>query len=183
MSKDETKKKIKETIEGKGSASLAELKKLGNRQTINYNLRQLCREKVIRPSLNIREDNGFVCPRDDEIFFTFANNYEYPQDVTNLVDEMCVKETNLASQKLKEFLALCLCQGIHDYVARKLAFALMSGLVPNLKEKISFELTFNKGLVAEENILVLLREQGLIPPLSDEFPAYTAKDFDDGKED
>lgn len=142
MSKDETKNKIKDTIELEGSANYAKLRKLGTRQTVNYNLRQLCRERVIQPYLNIGEEDGFVCPRDDEIFFTFANKYEYPQDVKKLIDVMCDKDSNIVTQNLKTFIDLCEKKEIPKVDATKLAYNLMAGITPSHKDRVAYLLAY-----------------------------------------
>lgn len=162
--------KILEYIKQNGSVSLAELEKLGiKRQTLRYNLRKMCREKLIRPFIKMKPNVGFVFPEDDEIYFTYTNSYEYPQDVLKLINEMCGNDIPLASQAHNEFISLCVEKGGKEEFekflkeckdknmiptapnfgvepakiesVRRLAIQLMSNLVPGLKEKIAFALT------------------------------------------
>lgn len=156
--------KILEYIKQNDSVSLAEFERLRiKRQTLRYNLRKMCREKLIRPFIKMKPEVGFVFPEDDEIYFTYTNRYEYPQDVLKLITDMCGNDIPLASQAHNEFIRLCMEKGSkeefekipprqpnsHSLVlepakiesVRRLAIQLMSNLVPGLKEKIAFALT------------------------------------------
>jgi hypothetical protein len=164
--------KIIHYIENKGSANLVELKKLGIRQTVQYNIRNLCKDYIIRAHI---EGTGL---KDDEIFFTIVNRYEHPQYVKRLIDQMCYDNTTLAAQSFKDFIHFCETknvlpndakilldqmhydnsnlanQGFNEFVhlcetknvlpndAKKLAHALMADIIPGLKEKVAFELSY-----------------------------------------
>ncbi len=130
----------------------------------------MCKDKLIRPFIKMKPNAGFVLLEDDEIYFTYINGFEYPQDVIQLIDQMCCEDVNTASQAFEVFVDLYKeCDKIeHGYMsftedgsvlgadseegkisieegkiktAKKVAYALMSGMIPCLKEKIAFELT------------------------------------------
>lgn len=183
--------KILEYIKQKSSVSLAELEKLDiKRQTLRYNLRKMCRDKLIRPFIKMKLGVGFVLPEDDEIYFTYTNGFEYPQEVKQLIDQMCSEDVNTASQAFEVFVDLYKERDKikHGYMritedgsvfgadsdegknsieeekiktAKKVAYALMSGMIPRLKEKIAFELTTainDEGIPAlEEEIIYGLK--------------------------
>lgn len=109
--------------------------------TIKRNLRNLCINGKLGLYIKMSAEKGFVLPKADELFFTMINGYKYPQDVKKLIDAMCQSNTALAMQALEEFTKLCDERNVVD--GKKLGFALMSGIIPNLKEKVTFELTVN----------------------------------------
>ena len=199
--KQSYKLKILDYISQKGKANLEELDNIGIlRQTLRDNLRRMCNEGTISPYLQVKQQSGKSCfefPKDDEVFFTIVNKYEFPQDVKNLIDEMSVDDINIAMQKMKNFISLCETRSVPGDMSKKLALLLMSDLKPGLKERISFELAYNKdrvkregkgGLMSPAHIRIedILIELGLEPPIfieSDpEFPPVSVKDLDDGED-
>ncbi len=184
-------------IQQKVEASLADLRKKfkEDRRAIHYNLPILYEEGKIRCFI---KGNGL---KDDDIIYTVVDKRTLPQYITKLIKEMCGDDYSLSELKKNEFIELCVFQGVHKDVARILAHALMAG-VPGLKEKVPYELTYNEVLESDykkqdqelkedirDNIKFfvgmkihdLLRDAGLVLKDSDEFPSYTAKDFDDGE--
>ncbi len=104
----EYKKIIIEYLKEKGKANLAELKKLNNQhQPVLYNIRRLMNEKIIRPYLEINPDTvKSIGIMDNEIFFTIVDQYQYPQEVRKLVDEMCGDNSDITSQAFQQFIKL-----------------------------------------------------------------------------
>lgn len=117
---------------------------------------------------------------DEEICFTFANRYEHPQDVLNLIDEMCGDDLELRGQAKSKFIDLFVERVETTELARKrlekkhfieeyhteegfeevwekylkgskgqsakqdaemLSIFLMTGLNPDFRKKVAFQLT------------------------------------------
>jgi hypothetical protein len=189
--------KILEYIREKGKANLEELDSIGiRRQTLRYNLRKMWNEKTISPYLRVKPQSSKACfeiPKDEEVFFTIVNKYDFPQDVKNLIDEMSVGDIKIAMQKMENFISLCETRSIPGNMSKKLAHLLMSDIKPGFKERISFELAYNRGRAKREGLMSLahvhiediLVEFGYERPIvtDPEFLPKTLEDFDDGKED
>jgi len=128
-------------IQKKDPITYDELLNLGiKRQQVIWNLRTLLDEGRIQ-SFNKpnpkqkKKDMGF---KDDEIFFTIANNFESPQGIKKTIEKMCMDDTNLSSKAFLDFIKLCESKHFPSSDAKKLAHALMAGVIS--KEMVSFEL-------------------------------------------
>ncbi len=126
--------KILSIIKDKGQVSLAELRKNTTRQAVHYHIPELCKEKLIRPYI---KGSGL---KDEEIFYTFIQRYERPQDILGLMEEMCDKDTSVAAQACNEFIELCAKKGVDKDSAKTLAYSVMSG-AKGFKERLAFHLS------------------------------------------
>ena len=99
--------KIKEYIRQKGPSNLSELGKIGiSRQTLHYNLRNLCINKEIRACIKIESKAGFVIPLCDEVFFTITSQYDNPQAVLDVINQMCDYNDPMSEQAKTDFIEL-----------------------------------------------------------------------------
>lgn len=158
------KKNILECIKQRGSVSKAELKKKWLRQSIRYNIPQLCKEGLIRPYI---KGNGL---NDEDIIYVYVNKFDYPQEVLELMERMCDRDISKASKGFDDFIDLYMRRlkangaileeryknkytkevwekiwELHmkeeEHHAKQLAWALMSGMTPIKKEEVAFKLT------------------------------------------
>lgn len=176
------KDKILKEIQKKGFASLAELTAIyETRHVVLYHIRKLIKNEDIRVYIKIRRDSESRSILDEEICFTFANRYEDPQDVLNLINEMCEDNSKLRGQAKLKFIDLYVERvktteparkrlakkqyiGKHyteedfeeiweKYLkgnkeqtagldAERLSIFLMTGLNPEFKKKVAFQLTY-----------------------------------------
>lgn len=169
MVKNNYDEKIIKLVKDNEAISLAELDKKGiSRQTLRYNLRKLIKEGIIKSYVKISDDKGFTLPRDEELFFTYTQNrFETPQEILKLIDDMCSNDKIKSSQALENFIGLYKEYDTFEYGyspditlsdqekekeqdedrtnrAKKLAYALMSGIIPNLKEKVAHHFVMRK---------------------------------------
>lgn len=101
------KDKILKKIQKNGLASLAELTAIHEtRHIILYHIRKLIKNEDIRAYIKIKQDSESRSILDEEIFFTFANRYEDPQDILNLITEMCGDNSELRGQAKLKFIDL-----------------------------------------------------------------------------
>lgn len=108
--------KILEFIKQKGEVSIAELdeiKVVPSRQTLRYNLRKLCMDKSIIIFIKMKAEGGFVVPREDEMFCTVINEYEQPQYVLNLINQMC------GTQVISDFVNLYMDRAEKTFIINK----------------------------------------------------------------
>lgn len=176
------KDKILKRIQKNGFASLAELTAIHEtRHNILYHIRKLIKNEDIRVYIKIKQDSESRSILDEEICFTFANRYEHPQDVLNLINEMCGDNSELRGQAKLKFIDLYVdrvkttesarkklakkhyteeyhteggfeeiwenyLKGNKEQTARldaeKLSTFLMTGLNPDFKKKVAFQLTY-----------------------------------------
>ncbi len=155
MVKDELKsieQQIIEIIEKKGHVSLAELKNLFSRQSIMGNLRKLHAADKLRPFIKLDDSTTQRTIQDSEIYFTLRTKYQYPHEIIKLIDRMCGDGVD-REQAYENFVELCrerdpfglLIGDINsDYtislINNNLACTLISGIIPNLKEKVVISL-------------------------------------------
>jgi len=171
MVKDEIKSiehQIIEIIEKEGYASLAELKKSLSRQSIMGNLRKLHAADKLRPFIKLDDSTTQRTIQDSEIYFTLRTKYQYPHEIIKLIDRMCGDGVD-HEQAFENFVELCKERdpfGINgdvnsDYtislINNNLALALISGIIPNLKEKVVMSLvsgTYINITKDEEKIII-----------------------------
>lgn len=128
------------TLVKQKDTSLAELRKKTSRQAVLYHIPKLCTENLFRVYV---KGSGV---KDEEIFYTFVNNYKYPQDVLKLINEMCNYNTAQASQAFNDFVKLCIGKGAQEEEALRIAHALMANFMIGLKEQLAFYLTINEKI-------------------------------------
>lgn len=139
------------TLVKQKDTSLAELREKTSRQAVLYHIPKLYEDNLIRAYI---KGAGV---KDDEIFYTFVNRYEYPQEIRKLIDCMCVNDIQVEPQFFNEFVELYIKRvPIPEFIrldlirecirkeARMVAFALMSNMIPNLKENVIMSLTTRK---------------------------------------
>lgn len=128
--------------------SLAELAKLGIRQNIRRSIRRLLQDGEIRAFVKIQKLSKVrpVGILDEEIYFSIAPS-DYPQEIHELkktIENMCNEDMNTASLAYERFVDFCVERGVPGDDAIKLAYDLICGLHPGLKEKVVFGLTYKK---------------------------------------
>lgn len=176
------KDKILKEIQKKGFASLAELTAIHEtRHVVLYHIRKLIKNEDIRAYIKLKQDSESRSILDEEICFTFANRYEHPQDILNLINEMCGDNSELRGQAKLKFIDLYVervktteparkrlakkqyigehyteedfediwekyLKGNNEQTARldveRLSIFLMTGLNPEFKKKVAFQLAF-----------------------------------------
>lgn len=142
--KNKLKKRILKMIEKKGSVNLKELIGLGaSRNSVTYHIQRLCADKKIRAFV---KGSGL---KDEEIYYALSPG-KYPHEIHEIkktIDDMCKDDnkddTSIAVEAYQNFMNRCMEQDIPKEEAKKLAYALISGLHSKLKEKVVFELTYN----------------------------------------
>lgn len=132
--------RILDKIGKNNSANLSELVGLGNsRQSILYHIKHLYNENKIRAFI---KGAGL---KDEELYFSIAPG-EYPQEIQKIkkiIDEMCNGESGTAAMAYETFVNVCGEKEVPRVDTIKLAYDLISGLQPRLKEAVVFGLTYD----------------------------------------
>ncbi len=127
--------------------NLAELDQIGIRQNIRRSIRRLLQDREIRAFIKIKKLSkvkpvGILA---EEIFFSIAPG-DYPQEIhelKKLIKDMCEDNPENASA-YEDFINKCIEREIQRDDAIKIAYDLITGLHPDLKAKIIFELASYK---------------------------------------
>ncbi|MFA4956366.1 MAG: hypothetical protein WC556_05255 [Candidatus Methanoperedens sp.] len=122
--------------------SLADLKENATRQACFYHLPSLIEKKIIRPYI---KGTGL---KDDNIFYTFINDYEQPQDVLKLINTMCDTNIAVSSQAIPAFINLYLDRAKETFVIeKKLAIEMQEKRIPELLESETILNVYNSSSI------------------------------------